>query len=265
MPHPVDEALLVEADKLRAEFVKAGVSADALPSDQKIARFIKVNGLWWVMAACRIAARRIADGEAGALPKVTEPWDYLKAVTNGRPARATYLYLMLNLWESALRARVDLELTVAKGANWYHNPRDYMSDGHLEHLRTEQPGLFVDPTTADPVIDTTKFNTARKFLGALYLTGLHNIVQEAWDRRFRKRLLHPSGAEVLATQLNKWLRDAYDARKEVAHVAPITNTFFRQSTDSLRNLLELLEFDVDKTINAIEARDPHKEDFDLLP
>jgi hypothetical protein len=245
--------------------VKAGAPDAAFPSDEKIARFIKVNGLWWVMAACRRTAERVAMGVAGTRPPVTDPWDYLKAVVNGRPSRATYLYLMLNLWENALRARVDIELTIAKGEAWYTHPSAHLSVGHLERLTRDQPELFVDPTASDPVVNVTKCRTARVFVGALYLAGLHNILQEAWDRRFKKRFLTHRGKEVFATQLNKWLRDTHDARTEVAHSAPISNQFFRQSADSLRHLLELLEFDVDTTINAIEARDPHKEDFDLLP
>ena len=265
MAHPVEVALAKEAKALVAQLTAAGATADAFPVEEKIARFIRVNGLWWVMAAARIAATRIAAGANGTAVKVDDPWDYLKAVVNGRPARATYLYLMLNLWESSLRSRMDLELTIAKGETWYHRPLDYLSPGHVEHLRTEQRDLFVDPTESDPRVDQTLYKSARRFLGALYLPGLHNILQEAWDRRFKERLVAPDAAQIQATQLNKWLRDAYDARKEVAHSAPISNPFFRQSADSVRRLLELLEFDVDKTLSAIEARDPHKEDYDLLP
>jgi len=172
---------------------------------------------------------------------------------------------MLNLWESALRARLDLELMVAKGAKWYEKPSAYLSAGHVERLRAEQPKLFVDPTIADPSVDVSKYKTGRTYMGELYLPALHNILQEAWDRRFRERMPDADGKQIPATQLNKWTRDAYDARTEVAHSAPISNALFRQSADSLRRLLILLEFNADKTIRSIEERDPHREDFDLLP
>lgn len=264
MAHPVDAAPAKSAKELIALCTKAGATADALPVEERVIRFIRVNGLWWVMEAARRTAQRIEQGVKGASPPITEPWDYIKAVVNGRPARSTYLYLMLNLWETSLRSRVDIEFNVAKGPAWYADPATYLSEGRVSHIAKEQPGLFVFSPTGVPTANVAKYTNARAFLRELYLPALHNILQENWDRRFKARLTRLGGTEVLARQLNKWLRDAYDARKEVAHSAPIDNALFRQSAGSLRSLLELLELDVDKTLNAIEKRDPHREDFDLL-
>jgi hypothetical protein len=48
------------------------------------------------------------------------------------------------------------------------------------------------------------------------------------------------------------------------HAREIQNVFFRRSVDALRAGLEALEFDVDKTLKAIDERNPQAEDLDLF-
>lgn len=262
----LDKALSKAAKQITDRLVAAGAKEDAFPAQPKIARFIKVNGFWWVMQAVRITENRIRAGAEGSARPVVDPWEFVKAIVNGRPARAKYLYVLLHLWESSLRARIDMYFSLVRGELWYLDPSSYLSVGHTERLVDVQSNLFRPDSDCPELLiaDTRRFPTARAFMRELYIDALHNILADNWDTFFRGRLPHPVRGPILATELKAWLRSAQDARNSVMHADIIENVLFRQSADALRPLLELLEFDVDKTLKGIDARDPHAEDFNLF-
>jgi hypothetical protein len=260
MPHPVEAESMKLAAELKGRIADAGGDLAAFPSDDRVARFIRVNGVWWVMEAAKRTCKRLQAARSGNAPPVAEPWVYLRAVVNGRPARAQHLYLLLYLWESSLRARIDWELTYVWSAKWYEQPDRYLSAGHYAMFVKKQGDFLEQDQRGNTRVRLGDFPNARAFLRELYLDALHNILLDNWDRRFRTRLPHPVKGQVLASELNSWLRDAFDARKEVMHADRIELPFFLQSVTALTLLLEILEFDATKTIDAIEKRDPHAED-----
>jgi hypothetical protein len=227
-----------------------------------VARFVLVNGPWWVIEATKRACLRLQAARAGTAAAVAEPWVYLRAVVNGRPARAQHLYLLLFLWETSLRARIDYEYSVTAGEDWFRDPDQYLSIGHAFHLYTDQAELFERDTTGKLLVGS-RYRTARGFMRELYLGALHNMLLDKWDTVFKARLPHPLQGEIIASQVNSWLRDAFSARREVMHADRIELAFFQQSVAALTLLLEMLGFDVTKALAAIETRDPHAEDQNL--
>src|SRR5687767_6756183 len=102
------EELALDSAKRALVQLKKVSDAGRLPPPEHVAKFMRVNGVQSVLQAVHTTVERIKDAERGKRTPVENPWDYIRAVVNGRPARATYLYTLLNLWETSLRSRIEL-------------------------------------------------------------------------------------------------------------------------------------------------------------
>lgn len=258
----IDFAAEAAAESLSALLKYA--SPDRLPSVESVARFMRVNGIPAVRAAMTMTQKRLKLATRGSQIPVENPWDYVRGIVNGRPARARYLYLLLFLWETSLRSRIDLTLKGPFGADWFRDPGVYLSEANATWLFNEHPlrgQLFVASAAGQYghlVAPSILFVDG--LLDRLFLENLHNIVADCW-KEFGPIFLPAVGTK---THLQSAMHTAIRARRETMHAGEISNALFRQSSDALRLLLEALEFDVDKTLRAIEKRDPHKEDFELF-
>jgi hypothetical protein len=260
----LSEKLALDSAKRALAQLKKVSDAGEPETAEHVAKFMRVNGVQSVLQAVNTTVERIKQAERGTKTPVQNPWDYVRAVVNGRTARATYLYTLLNLWETSLRSRIELVIEADRGEQWFRDPGAYLNDANAKYLiekHDRADKLFSASSSAKhgmAVAATIKY--ADGLLSELHLLTLHNIILDNWG------LFGSALSAVLDTRAKTVIRlhAAYQARLAVMHVREIQNVFFRTSADALRALLESLEFDVDKTLRAIEKRDPHKEDFELF-
>jgi len=246
------------------EILRKVVPEGRLPSSGHVAKFMRANGVPLVIQAINTTAERIREAERGHRTPVENPWDYVRAIVNGQPARATYLYLLIHLWELALRSRIELVMNAVNGPDWFRDPADYLSKPNALHLFEHhefRARLFVEKVDAPyGKVVAPGIVFADGLIQELYLPTLQNIVLDNWGI-FGTHLATYFGTKAKAAAT---VHRIHEARTAVMHAREIQNVFFRRSVDALRAGLEALEFDVDKTLNAINERNPQAEDLDLF-
>lgn len=256
--------LALEAAEASLKTLLKYAPEDRLPQAGSIAKFMRVNGVPTVRSAINQTVARLRLAAKGTHTPVENPWDYVRAVVNDVPARARYLYLLLFLWETSLRSRVDLVLRPVLGDDWFRDPGSYLSETNARWLVEKHPKrerLFITKDTAKygyAVAPTILFVDG--LLDELYLENLHNIVGDSWPS-FRDVFLPTTDTK---THLDAALHTAVRARRATMHAGQLSNAMFRQSADALRLLLQAVEFDVDKTLQAIDKRNPYQADLDLF-
>jgi hypothetical protein len=259
MADAADEAAAISRGKLLKH-----APEDRLPAVEGVAKFMRVNGVPQVRYAMQQTTKRLELAARGGKTPVENPWDYVRAIVNGAPARARYIFLLLFLWETSLRSRVDLVMRAQLGNDWFRDPGTYLSEKNARWLfdnHDQRERLFVVDAGAKfgrRIAPSILYSDG--LLDELYLEGLHNVVADSWPL-FRSVFLPTTGTKV---HLDTALHTAVRVRRLTMHAHVISNAMFRESADALRLLLQALEFDVDKTLKRIEKRDPYQEDLDLF-
>lgn len=245
------------AEDLAAE-IRAGEigNAPSLPSDERLVRFIGIVGPTEVRAAIVVTLERLDRHSRGLANPVADPWDYLVAVVNGRPARLRHVYVLLYLWEVALRNRIDSVVGATRGDKWYLVPNAYLLERTALRIWQKHPELIgLDGKVVEQA-------SAMAFLEKLFLWALHAIILDCWTAfspNFRSHgtsLPHEEMAELLA--------DIEQYRRETMHVRPMNNALFKDATTKLRTGLLLLGVNVDQALDRIGKRDPNDEDWHLF-
>lgn len=249
-----------------AEIVASPVATDPdLPTPERLATFVRVVGAEELRSALATTAQRVERHTRGEASPVAHPWEYVVAVVNGRPARLRYLYLLLYLWETSLRTRIDLVLTAAHGPEWFREPSNYLLEARVLRMLGTQKSVrvIVDAGPPEAYGINPGITSGQHFLRELDLSTLHDILLDCWQV-FGPMLKGQWPSTMPIGSARGLLDTIYRTRYLVTHMQRLDNATFARSTERLRNALGRIEVNVDKALARIGSRDPRKEDFELF-
>jgi hypothetical protein len=249
-----------------AEILASAIATDPdLPTPERLATFVRVVGAEDLRSALATTAQRLERHTRGEASPVAHPWEYVVAVVNGRPARLRYLYLLLYLWETSLRTRIDLVLTAAKGPEWFREPSNYLVEAGVLRMLSTQKSVRVVVDAGPPAVYGINpgITSGQHFLRELDLSTLHDILLDSWQV-FGPMLKGQWPATMPIGSARGLLDTIYRARYLVTHMQRLDNAAFARSTERLRNALGRIEVNVDKALARIGSRDPAREDFELF-
>lgn len=215
---------------------------------RRVRGFIRCNGY----AGVRAAAEETA--ETARRSSVKEPWGHARSVFNQGMARGNVLHGLLHLAETGLRSWVDLRLHASRGATWHHTVGGLLDPNGRQQLNTDLDRITInDPHGGRRKAIPSDYATPAEFLEAVSFGTLRAIIRSTYTKTYGPVLVRPGdGRDVPASELHADLDSINEARNAVAHCRIVTRAAFEQVAKKLGALLELLQFDVPRTIYRTE-------------
>lgn len=220
----------------------------------RVEKFVACNGAEGVRRAAEGIQARVASG------KVADPWGYTVEAYNRSLAQLSHLYSLVNLVESGLRSRVDIGYTRAVGPHWHRTPHLYLpsqppyvvinfvADGGQPRIRWAPAGPGRQPTQIEDL------GSGAAFLQELTFGWLNQLVLHGYTARgaLHDILLTADGQRITHSEATALLAAAKDTRNDVAHNKYVSPNAYETARRSLVRLLDLLRFDVPRTIQRME-------------
>jgi hypothetical protein len=214
---------------------------------RRVMGFIQCNGYPGVIAAARETA---ATAKRRA---IAEPWDHARGVFNEGLARANLLHALLHLAETALRAWTDLRLEVGVGARWHLQVYSLL-DARGQQLLDKDWGerQVKDAKTGRVRLrEPRDFTSGAEFLESISFATLRGLIRCTYGKH-QGLVLTRGGIDVPWSALRADLEAINTGRNEVAHCRTVARGDFNHLTTKLIDLLEVLRFDVEKTVYRTE-------------
>jgi len=222
---------------------------------RRVKTFIQCNGYDGVRRAAAGVGKQIAQDT-----QFRDSWAFTINAYNANLAHLSILYTLTHLVETSLRSNVDMLLTQAfRHGDWYRTPHLYLRREDIAYFVSDamQPEIQWEtvPGGKQPT-QIRALNGSASFMEQLTFGWLMKIVLYGYqppNRFLAGTLLTPEGKAVSASQAEKLLSSAKNARNAVAHNHYIPLNAYQSAHQNLVTLLQLLRFDLVKAIPRIEG------------